>query len=158
MSFAETKETEAVNFVVGKRPLSAGSVFSSVAPAAPFSVQQPLRSGSQKPYGVVGNKHIAQQIVVAEKTRMAIDLTDRTLLFSVIDLTHTSQIAMAVAGSVQDPELREFIEDYVRQGLNYTTQIHAGYLETMRGKLNEYIQLNVEPTFGDKLRAFFGMS
>ncbi len=157
MSNTETKQTQpGVNFVAPNQVLNARSAFAALTPNAPFSAH-PLGNSTLKPYVAAGNKQIAQEVITAEKTRMAIELTNKTLFYSVMDLTHTAQMAMAVASTVGDPELRVFIEDYVRQGLNWSTQAQAGYMETMRGKLNEHIDEKVEPGFGDRLKAFFGL-
>lgn len=157
MSSTDTKQAQqGVSFVAPSQALNGGSAFAAVIPNAPYSAQ-PMGSSTLKPYVAAGNKQITQQVIVAEKTRWGIELTDRTFLYSVMDLTHTAQMAMAMASTINDPELRVFIEDYVRQGLNYSTNTHAGYIETMRVRLNEHIQARVEPSWGDRLKAFFGL-
>lgn len=156
MSTTDSKQAQAVNFVLGKQPLNGRSAFSAITPSAPFSAHL-SDSGTLKAHMAAGNKQMAQQVIIYEKARLATDLVDRQFLYSVVDLTHSAQTAMAIARSIQDEELMAFMEDYVRQGLNYLTNTHAGYLETLRVKLDELIQRGVEPTFVDKLRAFFGL-
>ena len=157
MSSAETKQgQQAVNFVVPDQGLRNRSAFEAITPSAPFSARMSGRS-TPKAHLSARNNHIFQQESTAELTIMAIGLTNRTFLYSVIDLIQTGQMAMAMASTIQDPELRAFIEDYIRQGLNYSTNTHAGYIETMRVKLNEHIQANVEPGFWDGWKAFFGL-
>lgn len=156
MTTTDSKQAQAVNFVLGKQPLNGRSAFSAIVPSAPFSAHL-AESSTLRVHMAAGNRQMAQQVIIYEKAKLATDLMDRQFLYSVVDLTHSAQTALAIVRSIQDPELMAFMEDYVRQGLNYMTNTHAGYLETLRVKLDELIQRGVDPSFVDKLRTYLGL-
>lgn len=154
MSSTETKQgQQAVNFVVPDQGLRNRSAFEAITPSAPFSARMSGRS-TDRSYQAAGKRQIAEQEMIAQITWRGIELTDRILLHSIMDLIYTGQMAMGMVNTIQDPELRAFMHEYVCQGLNYSTNTHARYIELMRVKFEEIINRGVHPNFYDKLRGF----
>lgn len=151
MTQKDTKQKPTINFVLDeKTALDGGKGFGGLTGPRAFS-RTPDAGKALSAYAAAGRKHIAKQIIYAEKTKAATVLMSQAYSRSVADLSYTAQINLAIARAIPDEELAAFVEDYVRNGLNYLSVTHAKFLELLSDELIEIIKEDVEPSLFERL-------
>lgn len=106
---------------------------------------------AMKPYRAAGDKQIAKQIAITKKTEAASTLHTKAFEHTVDELTRTSQISVAKAQVIENEEFADFVDSYVRGGLNFMTESYASFLDIHRGKMEEIIDEDVKPTLWDHI-------
>lgn len=155
MTVNDTKQKQTVDFILGKQAssLSTGQGFATMAAGGRLP-SRPHVGRAIKPYEVAGNKQIAKMLVTEGKRNAASMIMGQAALNSVAGMAHTIQIMFAVARSIQDEEQAAFLEEYVRNIINYLSVTEAQFLELLRGQCEELIQEGVEPSLLEQLQAF----
>lgn len=151
--FNKAKQKEAFGFVVKEHnPFTSGSGFPLLSTSNAV-IRQPHAGDALDTYKPAAEGQFAQEIYTAEKVTLAMHLEGQALIQSVAGISQTAQVGRALARSLADEELAEFVNDYLQNGIRFLTTKHAQHLEQLSGRLGAIIEAEVKPA---RRRGIFG--